>query len=192
MRKGFQLYSPHQETILFLKAILISFWMGLDAIAILIISTLSSNDLLQRRFLLAVIMTVLILGTLFSLLFVWTRSPLSEKPTAPQEKNRLKKFLQTLKKLPYDLICASIAGTVGAIFIFNMLTEHFKQSPQERIAPKHSISVDAALVKKCTEVAQLEKDLFQSDEQALMAQCLHQYDKKYSELKKLVVQKDSR
>lgn len=39
MRKGFGFYSTHETAIFFLKTMLVSFWIGVDLIAALVIST---------------------------------------------------------------------------------------------------------------------------------------------------------
>ncbi|RJF96864.1 hypothetical protein D3870_21005 [Noviherbaspirillum cavernae] len=180
MRKGFGLYSPHEATTFFLKTMLVSFWVGVDLIAALVLSTFSSDLIARHGILIFAVAAILIVGTVFSSLFSWATGSLFARQAGEAGAGSVARTLQTLKREPYQLLGA------GAIAVFILLcgTAGYLRSLQKEAEPVVQFGrADATLGKKCSEVARLEKSLFQSDEQFVMAQCLVQYDQQYAALR---------
>jgi hypothetical protein len=177
MNKGFGLYSTHETTIFFLKMMLVSFWIGVDLIAALIVSSIPVSVLARHGILVVAAMAILISGTVFSLLFTWATGSLFGRQAVRTETGAIRNALHKLKQHPYQLVAAGAAG-VSVLLIFAVV--HFISLQRESELMKQLGRADLAIARKCAEVASLEKSLFQSDEQFVLTQCLLQYDKSYA------------
>jgi hypothetical protein len=180
MRKGFGLYSTHETTIFFLKMVLLSFWIGVDLIAVLVIATLPPTVLTQHGVLVVAAMAILISGTVFSGLFTWATGSLFGKQAVHAEAGAIGAALQRLKRQPYQLVAT---GVMGVSVLLVIAVYHFISMQQQNEPTKQVGRADLAIAKKCTEVASLERYLFQSDELFVLTQCLIQYDKTYAEVR---------
>jgi hypothetical protein len=178
MHKGFGLYSPHEATSFFLKTMLVSFWVGVDLIAILVMSSFPAGTLARHGGLIVGAGTVLIAGTVFSALFVWATGSLFGR----QAGNDLAGWRLALHQLqcePWKLLGA---GALAVVILTGALAGHVRGAQKEADGALQLGRADLAMGAKCAEVARLEGSLFRSDEQFVMAQCLIQYDKQYAEL----------
>jgi hypothetical protein len=177
MRKGFGLYSTHETTIFFLKAMMVSFWIGVDLIAALVISTFPASVLVQHGVLVIGAMAILISGTVFSLLFTWATGSLFGRQAVKAETGAIQQTLQRLKHQPYHLLGT---GAGGVLMLFAVAVSYFVAMQRHNELMKQVGRADLAIARKCAEVASLERQLFQSDEQFVLTQCLIQYDKTYA------------
>jgi hypothetical protein len=177
MRKGFGLYSTHETTIFFLKAMLVSFWIGVDLIAALVIVTFPGSVLLEHGVLVIGAMAILISGTVFSMLFTWATGSLFGRQALNAETGVIQQTLQRLKRQPYHLLGA---GAGGVLMLLVVAVSYFITMQRHNELMKQVGRADLAIAKKCAEVASLERQLFQSDEQFVLTQCLIQYDKTYA------------
>jgi hypothetical protein len=180
MRKGLGFYSTHETTIFFLKAMLLSFWIGVDLIALMVLSTFSVAVLAQHAAAVMIAVAIFISGTVFSGLFAWATGSLFGRTGQQTENGVVADALQRLKQQPYYLIgagvaCASILVLAANCYLGYLQRENELMSQIGR--------ADMGIAKKCAEVASLEKNLFQSDEKFVMTQCLIQYDKTYAILR---------
>lgn len=185
MRKGFGLYSTHETTIFFLKLMLVSFWIGIDLIAALLISTFPVSVLAQHGVLVVAAMAILISGTVFSALFTWATGSLFGRQAVDADTGAIGAALQRLKHQPYHLLAAG--GTAVTILLL-IAVVHFVSMQRQAELMKQIGRADLAIARKCAEVANLEGHLFQSDEQLVLAQCLIQYDKTYAVMRASAVQ----
>jgi hypothetical protein len=180
MQKGLGLYSTHQTTIFFLKATLLSFWIGVDLIALMLLSTFSIAVLAQHAAVVMVAVSIFISGTVFSGLFVWATGSLFGR-TGPQTASGVvAKGLQRLKQQPGHLIGA---GVVAIAILILAANSYFSYLQHENELISQIGRADMGIARKCAEVADLEKHLFQSDEKFVMTQCLIQYDRTYAILR---------
>lgn len=182
MHKGFGLYSPHEATTFFLKTMLVSFWVGVDLIAALVMSTFAVNTIIQHGFMILVSSTILITGTVFSALFAWATGSLFARTADAEVTGGMSGRLQKLKREPYQLI---VAGSVIVFILLCMMVGYIRHFQTESDTMQQLGRANVVLGKKCSEVASLEKNLFQSDEQFVMAQCLIQYDQQYAALRNI-------
>lgn len=183
MRKGFGFYSPHEATMFFMKTLLISFWIGVDLIAALLLSTIPGSVLLRHGLLFLCAAAILAAGTVFSGLFAWATGSLfgPRAKTAQASGNAVREILERVRRDPWHLIGAGGAG-VAAVLI--AATGYLAFLRYESEAMKQTGRADVVIAQKCAEVASLEKQLFHSDQQVVLAQCLLQYDENYASLRK--------
>lgn len=182
MNKGFGLYSPHEATTFFLKTMLVSFWIGVDLIAVLVMSTFSPSTIAQHGGGILMAGGVLIAGTVFSGLFAWATGSLFAKPSDEELVKGVRQFLWQLKREPVRLLGAGMIA-VSVLTCAMAGYVHTVQKAAEAQGMTQLGRANVALGKKCAEVARLESALFRSDEQFVMAQCLIQYDQQYASLR---------
>jgi len=178
MHKGFGFYSAGETAIFLTKSLLLSFWLGLDAIAALVMTAFSLADVMRHALLLVVVLAVLIGGTVFSAFFVWaTGSP----PRVSGTSGAATAALAALKERPHYLIgaCTAAASACLVVAAGGLALLQWKHADTLEIG-----RADLALAAKCAEVARLEDRLFEANQQFVMAQCLIQYDAKYAALRK--------
>jgi hypothetical protein len=176
MSKGVGFYSPHETTVFFLKTLLLSFWFGIDLVAVLIAATFSPDSLAQHRVLTAIAMAILIFGTTFAVVFVWAAGSLFAVKQADVSPSRLSTILAYLKRHSWQLTAIGIANLS---ILLTAVTVHFMFS-QPGNGPANQIAqASPAMARKCAEVARLERQQFLTNEQAAMAECLIQYDEKH-------------
>jgi hypothetical protein len=173
MHKGFGLYSPHETTIFFLKALLLSFWIGVDLIAALVASALPAGSLAQHGFMTAVVMAILISGTVFSALFVWVTGSLFAVKPAEVSSKFLVAYILALKQQPGKLLLFGLMSVAVILALSYAMLSRQGEEIDKRIS-----QVNFAVTNKCAEVASLENKLFQTREETVMAECLLQYDEK--------------
>jgi hypothetical protein len=183
MQKGFGFYSPHETTILFLKATLVSIWVGLDLVVLFTVYGMTPSTVQRHLPLVIAAAVVLAAGTVFSVLFIWATGSLFGRTASEGDACNVgglaASAIQTLKRKPYHLFGAGIAGVflmlcIVAPAVSDSLFSNGVSQPPGRANP--------AVVQKCSEVAELERSLFRSDERIVMAQCMLQYDKTYAAL----------
>lgn len=178
MHKGFGLYSPHESTTFFLKALLLSFWVGLDVIAGLLLLNIPALALIEHWFAILVAMTVLFTATTFSLLFVCVTGILFGRTAAEAGSNAFPMW-QRIQRQPSQLIYAGVAGSAILIVAFSAFLLYLRHETALQLQIGRA---DMEMARKCEEVASLEKGLFHSEEQFVMTQCLLQYDRTYAAL----------
>ncbi|RZI42227.1 hypothetical protein EGT07_13475 [Herbaspirillum sp. HC18] len=115
---------------------------------------------------------LLIAGTIFSMVFAWATGTLFARPGLD-------------RKSPALHLKRSAGGLIGfasvAVFLsFLVATCVFWQAQQENEVMRKMGRATPEIASKCAEIASLERKLFQSDEQFVLAQCLIQYDKQYA------------
>jgi hypothetical protein len=176
MHKGFGLYSPHEATSFFLKTMLVSFWVGVDLIAMLVMASFPGGTVAQHGTLIIATGTILIAGTVFSGLFAWATGALFARQPAVVPQPGWRQTLQQVQREPWQLLGA---GALAVFILACALTGYVRSVQKEAGAGLRLGRADVALGAKCAEVARLEGSLFRSDEQFVMAQCLIQYDKQY-------------
>lgn len=179
MHKGFAFYSPHETTVFLLKAVLLSFWIGIDLIGALQALTMPASLLLRHGFLFAAIVTLLGAGTLFSILFIWSTGSLFGPHDEPalSARHALAQVLRRIKRDPYRLLAS---GGAGVAVLLCAVSSYLLVLHKESEGNRELGRADVAIARKCEEVATLERQLFQSDQQLVMAQCLLQYDDNYA------------
>lgn len=177
MHKGFAFYSPHQTTTFFLKAVLLSFWIGHDVVAALVMSTMPGTMLTRHSAFFITAIAVLAGGTVFSCLWAWMTGSLFGTQT--EARAATGNPLTSLKKKSGILLGAGLVATAGVAVAAE---RHFAWLESESDPERRLGRANLVIAKKCAEVAGLEKGLFQTDEQIVMAQCLLQYDKGYAAL----------
>lgn len=180
MRKGFGFYSPHETTMFFLKALLLSFWLGVDLIAALIATTLPPGSLAQHGLLSVIAITILISGTVFSALFAWATGALFGREMADLKTNFVAARLHALKQRPGALIVAGIASASLLLSATAGLAIFLRPDTDAAVRTGRA---NVAVATRCAEIAHLEGRLFRSSEQTVMAECLIQYDEKYASLR---------
>jgi magnesium-transporting ATPase (P-type) len=180
MIKGVGFYSPHETTVFFLKTLLLSFWFGIDLVAVLIAATFSPDSLAQYRVLTAIAMAILIFGTTFAAVFAWAAGSLVAVKQADVRPSRVPASLAFLKRHSWQLIAIGIANLS---ILLTAVTVHFMFSPPANGPANRAAHASPAMAKKCAEVASLERQQFQANELTSMAECLIQYDEKYSFLR---------
>lgn len=180
MRKGFGFYSSHETTIFLLKTILLSFWIGVDLLCLLAVSALPHSVLVQHRFMVVSVLVLLCAGTVFSFMFVWATGTLFGRATEPAERCFPGRAFDFLKRKPYHLIVAALLMTVF-LALFSLRGLVSLQEGKEAIMQVSR--ADTGVARKCSEIARLERWLFQADEGVIMAQCLLQYDQAYAGLR---------
>jgi hypothetical protein len=227
MQKGFGHYSHQETTIFFLKAILLSFWLGIDMLALLLAFAIPAGIMAEHRVTLVVAITILFSCTLTSILFIWATGSLGEEPDARSKHKRSSRkgkdifafASQTLKEQPLMMvavalgtlclalpfavkagqwIAASTAPSNAALLASaNIAQPKIPVQPVPPVQPKVAITkpenpaaqkaaqADPEITAKCVEVVKLEGKLFQSEAQtqALMDECLAQYDTKYATMR---------
>jgi hypothetical protein len=183
MRKGFGFYSPHESSSFFMKALLLSFWIGVDVLAALVLTTIPASMLLRHFLLFLGVSTVLAAGTVFSILFVWATGSLfgPRAPSAPKARNVLEATLQRVQREPFHLLCVGASGVAVCVFLAAV---HLVLLDRAAESARQAGRADVVVAQKCAEVASLERQLFQSDQQVVLAQCLLQYDENYASLRK--------
>lgn len=175
---------PSSETTTFLlKTLLLSFWAGVDIIAVLIMSTFPIDDLLQHRIPVIAVLALLISGTVFSALFVWAANPPKGAPSGVSGVGKIVVALHSLRREPRHLTCAGLAVVSLLLILSASGLAHLKVNNDAALQIGRA---DRTIAKKCAEVANLEKKLFQSDVQFVIAQCLVQYDEQYASLREPV------
>lgn len=183
--KGFGFYTK-EETLIFLgKAALLSFWLGLDALAVLLVCLVSVAELTRHPLLALVVLAVLISGTVFSVLcagVVGTAPGNAANGRGGAKLATVRKRLQAERHL---LIGLGIGATCVLVLIVASLISHFQSRAYSQLRIDRA---DPGLAAKCAEVARLEHQLFFANELFVMAQCLLQYDAKYNELRKTKTQ----
>jgi hypothetical protein len=183
MQKGFGFYSPHETTILFLKATLVSIWVGLDLVVLFTVYGMTPSTVQRHLLLVIAAAVVLAAGTVFSLLFVWVTGSLfgraAPEDAAGSSGGRAASAIEALKRKPYHLV---VAGISGVILMLCIVAPALSGSLSFGGAGQLPGRANPAVVQKCSEVAQLEQSLFRSDERIVMAQCMLQYDKTYAAL----------
>lgn len=180
MRKGFGFFSPHETSVFLLKALLLSFWIGVDLIACLVMWTIPLSVLLQNGVALIAVAAALVSGTVFSILFAWATGSLFGRQEPHAADNAVGAALQSLKRRPYLLLGA---GAVAVSILLFFAARYFTALREESELMQQLGRANLAIARKCSEVATLERQLFQSDEQFVMAQCLIQYDQAYASLR---------
>ncbi|MGH8807416.1 MAG: hypothetical protein ACREX0_06030 [Noviherbaspirillum sp.] len=177
MHKGFAFYSPHQTMTFFLKAVLLSFWIGLDVVAALVMSTMPDTVLVRYSACFIAAIAILAGGTVFSCLWAWLTGSLFG--TQPETRATTRTRLISMKRKTGMLLGAGVVATAGVAVAAE---RHFAWLESESDPDRRFGRANLAIAKKCAEVASFEKSLFQTDEQIVMAQCLLQYDKGYAAL----------
>lgn len=172
MIKAVGFYSPHETTVFYLKTLLLSFWLGIDLVAVLIAATLSSDILAHYRVLTTSAMAILIFGTTFAAVSAWAAGSLVAVRQADVKPSRVRTRLAFLKRCSWPVIFIIIANV--SILLAVGIAHFIFSSPAGRTA-----YVSPAMARKCAEVASLERQQFQANELASMAECLIQYDEKY-------------
>lgn len=182
MRKGFGFYSSHETTIFLLKAILLSFWIGVDLLGLLAVSALPHSVLAQHRLLVMSVLALLCTGTVFSAMFVWATGSLFGRSPEQAGRRLASRACNILKRKPYHLLGAGLLISV----CLNLLSLRGLVSLQEgKEAIMQVTRANTGIAKKCSEIARLERWLFQAEEDVIMAQCLLQYDHSYAGLRKV-------
>ena len=185
--KGFGFYTK-EETLIFLgKAVLLSFWFGLDALALLLVCLVSMAELARYPLLSLVVFAILISGTVFSVLFAGVVGTVSGNAANGREGGKpatVRKRLQAERPL---LIGLGIGATCVLVLIVASLISYFQSRAYSQLRIDRA---DPGLAAKCAEVARIEHQLFSANELFVMAQCLLQYDAKYKELLKAKTQAD--
>lgn len=181
MIKGVGFYSPYETTVFFLKTLLLSFWLGIDLVAVMIGATLSSDILAHYRVLTTSAIAILIFGTTFAAVFAWAAGSLVAVKQADSKPSRLPAWLAFLKRCSWPVIAIFIANF--SILLAVAIAHVMFSSPADRNA-----SVSPVMARKCAEVASLERQQFQANELASMAECLIQYDEKYRYLRHSLAQ----
>lgn len=181
MQKGFGFYSPHETTVLFLKATLVSIWVGLDLIVLFAVHSMAPSTIQRHLLLMAAAAVVLAAGTVFSLLFAWATGSLFGRPgpdgSSASTGGLVKATIETLKTSPYRLIGTGLAGAAIMLCVaWAALSSSLFSGDSGQLAGRANMAV----AQKCSEVAELEKSLFRSDERLVMTQCMLQYDKTYT------------
>lgn len=110
MVKGMGFYSPHQTTVFFLKTLLLSFWLGIDVVAVLIAATCSPDSLAQYRVVAAIAMTILIFGTTCAAVFAWAAGSLFAVRPADLTPSRLPACLAVLRRHSWQLLAIGAAN----------------------------------------------------------------------------------
>lgn len=180
MHKGFGLYSPHETTVFLLKTLLLSFWAGVDVIAILLVYSGSPVELGDQGVLAFASFAFLVCGTVISLLFAWATGSLFGRRHGDGDGGGVASFLLGLKLHPSRLVCTGLV-TASLLLAFMAWCLFPVQSPGAQSARASRASPDIA--KKCSEIAGLEHRLFQSDVKVAAAECLLQYDEKYAAMR---------
>lgn len=180
MFKSVGFYSPQETTVFFLKTLLLSFWFGIDLVAVLIAATFSPGSLAQHRVLTAIAMAILIFGTTFAVVFAWAAGPLFAVKQADVRPSRVSASLAFLKRHSWQLIAIGIANLS---ILLTAVAVHFMFSSPENGPANRVAHASPAMARKCAELASLERQLYQANELASMAECLIQYDEKYSFLR---------
>src|SRR4051812_39341014 len=111
MPKGFGFYSSDETTTFLMKAMLLSFWIGIDITALLVGSTFSAAELVRHGILTMCVLAVLIGGTVFSALFVWATGSLSSATEIHKRNDMITSVLHKLKQQPQYLIGAGALAT---------------------------------------------------------------------------------
>jgi hypothetical protein len=180
MQKGFGFYSPHETTVLFMKAALISIWIGLDLVVLLTVLGLPRSVLERHAVMLVVVATILVAGTVFSLLFAWVTGSLFARPATTARSGFAAQACHALKGKPYHLIGAGIVVVPIVLFMIAFVASG---RPSARYVDAPVSRANLAVANKCAEVASMEQSLFRSDERVVMTQCMLQYDKTYAALR---------
>jgi hypothetical protein len=184
MYKGFGDYSPHETTTFFLKALLLSFWAGMDLMALLVLLSFPLSMLLQHQILLIGMSAVLIAGTVFSVLFAWATGSTfgcEKAQNAHEAYGPLRHALLRVRRDPAQLAAAGIVVVALLVVGASALLSTLKREREEM---KEVGRADPVVARKCREVASMERQLFQSDPQSVTVQCLLQYDDTYAPLRK--------
>lgn len=182
MQKGFGFYSPHEATVLFQKATLVSIWIGLDLVVLLTISGLPSTIVERHLLLLVTVLAVLASGTVFSFLFAWITG--SQFARTCDDSGRCPAaaapLLRAMNEKPLHFVGAgAVAALVAIALAVPLVIGVALGRNSDRLAGRANLAV----AQKCTEVASLEQNLFRSDERIVMTQCMLQYDKTYAALR---------
>lgn len=181
MHKGFGFYSPHETTTLFLKASLVSIWIGLDLLVALIVGGLPRSVLERHALALTVVAAVLTAGTVFSMLLAWATGTLFGRGDEGTRHGPVGTAFRALKRKPYHLI---VAGAVSAMITILVAGELLSAPPglvDDTGRPVARINLEIA--RKCAEIASMEYALFRSDERVVLTQCMIQYDPSYASLR---------
>lgn len=180
MQKGFGFYSPHETTILFLKASLVSIWIGLDLIVVLVVGSLPQSIIERHTVALNIAGVILAVGTVFSILFAWATGTLFGRDSA-SGKAGLAHVSTALKGKPYHLIGTGIGAAVVLVLVTGQLLSgrYVVEDPSAQPLGRANLEV----ARKCTEIASMEHTLFRSDERIVMTQCMLQYDRTYASLR---------
>jgi len=175
MRKGFGLYAPHETTVFFVKAMLVSVWIGIDVVAGLLVARFSSGDLARYGWLLLFAFLVLLCGTVFSILFAWSTGALFGPDVRQTKKHGVGALLEQAKRSPHALLVLG-ASLVAAGTLLAIASLVFLRAGADAVT--HAACVRPEIANRCVEVARLEGKLFQSDEQKVFEQCVAQYGSK--------------
>lgn len=175
MSIGVGFYSPQETTIFFLKALLLSFWFGIDLVAVLIATTFAPDIFAQHRILTAITLAIMLFGTIFAVVFAWAAGSLFLTNKVDLILPRSHSSHPFLKRHSWQLNAISITNLS---ILLSTVTVHFMPTPQRNEQVNQIAQSSPAIVKKCAEVASLEQQQFQANEQDSMEKCLVQYGQK--------------
>lgn len=174
MRKGFGLYAPHETTVFLLKIALVSLWVIAGVISALVVTTAPRERIAFDDPILLAAFLVLVAGMVFSILLSWATGSLFAKSAASMPTGLIGGMLTRVKRssralLGTGLFAVAVAGGMAG----SWASGHKKTSAAQ--APKNCI--DPVIASKCSQVARMENQLFETDEQKTLAACFAKYGK---------------
>jgi hypothetical protein len=174
MRKGFGHYAPHEAVAFLLKAALVSLWVIAGVISALVVTTAPRERIAFDDPIVLAAFLVLVAGMVFSILLSWATGSLFAKPAASMPTGLIGDMLTHLKRSSHALLGTGLfAVAVATVVAGSWASGHKKISTAQE--PKSCI--DPIIARKCTEVARMENQLFQTDEQKTLAECFARYGK---------------
>lgn len=174
MRKGFGLYAPHETTVFLLKIALVSLWIIAGVISALVVMTAPRERIAFDDPIVLAASLVLVTGMVFSILLSWATGSLFAKSAVSMPTGLIGSMLTRVKRSSHALLGTGLFAVAVAGGMAGSWASGHKKSPAAQ-APKSCI--DPVIASKCSQVARMENQLFETDEQKTLAECFARYGK---------------
>jgi hypothetical protein len=181
MRSRTTFFAPDDTALFFLKTLLLSFWVGLDLIALLIAALSAESRFMHGGLVASVVCAILSCGTgcaIYMCLFVRPRAAGSTTDSTINIKKHL--AASTVAPTVQKSRAFIVSGLIGASLLVTAPVVYSTLLKDGGESINHIDPDMAVITRKCAQIASLEQKLFQSNEKNVMADCLIEYGQRLS------------
>ncbi|MBC7501471.1 MAG: hypothetical protein H7315_13375 [Herminiimonas sp.] len=174
--------SPHDVTVFFLKSLLLSFWLGISLLAVLAMPSIATDVPLANGLPRIIAFVLLICGCAYAMGACFLVGVKTGGARNTPIRRLTESEVAVVKQKPRIIHVAGLAGMLLLLFApaaYSTFNRHIASTDIES-APAHIQPAVTEVSTKCSEIAGLERKLFQSNEKTVMAECLMQYEQKHA------------